>query len=112
MFTFQRNDEVIVINGSEIQLNLHITIDKLETSWVAKVPSLNIISYAGHDEDIEQNANASIASFFRYWTKHQGQPAFFEHLKHLGFTLIGNQKSEAKIIPHTSVQDIAMTLAV
>jgi len=88
MLFFHNGSDTITITGKKITSNISLNTEKMSSSYLISMPSLNIHFYTRTEEEIEASAHQSMESFLRFWMNIQGLEKFTLHLHQLGFRLL------------------------
>lgn len=94
MWTFEKDNEFVILNDKEIHSSLQLQITELGDEAFTKIPSLRISFQSKNTpDDIQKVGKLSIESFFKYWNK-KDDITFINYMFELGFKL---SKVEIKI---------------
>lgn len=87
MWTFEKNNEFIILNEKEIHSSLQMIVTEVGDEAFTKIPSLNIsFQSKNNSADIQKVGRLSIISFFSYW-KRKDDREFINYMFELGFNL-------------------------
>lgn len=87
MLFFHNGSDTITITGKKLTSNMSLDVEKMSTSCLISITSLNIHFYTRTEDEIEASAHESMESFLRFWMNVQGLEKFTLHLHQLGFHL-------------------------